>query len=138
MLRLAAAGLLAGLVLGLTSYPINVLWLGPAHDALDVFRPEDDPLRMPGLLVSAWAWGSLLAGGYRVLWRRSPGRPGWHEGAAYGLSVFAFFTAIQSVFLFQFVRITADLLLGDLLHALVATTLSGAVIGALVPARARA
>jgi hypothetical protein len=135
-LRIGAAGLLSGLILGLTSYVINVLWLGPAHDALDVFRPDDDPLVMPGLVVSAFVWGSLLAAGYRVFWRQTTPRPGWLSGATYGFSVCAFFTAIQSVFLFQFVRLTADLLFGDILHYLLASTLAGSVIGTLVPARA--
>ena len=71
--RVAMTGLLAALILRLASYLINVLWLGPAHDALDVFRPEDDPLRWPGLM--------------------------------------------------------------DLLHHLLASTLAGALIGALVPPR---
>jgi len=135
--RVVAVGLLAGLLLGVTSYLINVMWLGPAHDALDVFRPDDDPLRMPGLMLSSWAWGSLLAAGYRVFWRGSQGRPGWREGATYGLLVCVFFTAIQSVFLFQFIRITADLLVGDILTYALATTLAGALIGALVPQRSR-
>jgi hypothetical protein len=133
--RVAAAGLLAGVILGITSYLINVLWLGPAHDALDVFRSEDDPLRMPGLMVSAFVWGSLLAGGYRIFWRRSTARAGWIEGATYGLLVSVFFTSIQSVFLFQFIRITADLFLGDILHYLLASTVAGALIGKLVPPR---
>jgi len=134
--RIAAAGLLSGAILGLTSYVINVAWLGPAHAALDVFRPEDDPLLMPGLMVSALVWGSLLAAGYRVFWRKTADRPGWLDGATYGFLVCTFFTLIQSVFLFQFIRITADLLLGDILHYLLASTTAGAVIGTLVPARA--
>ncbi len=133
--RLALAGLLSGLILGITSYLINVLWLGSSHEVLDVFRREDHPLRKPGLMVSASVWGTLLALGYRVFWRRAKTRPGWIEGASYGFLVSVLFTAIQSVFLFQFIRITAVLLLGDILHYLLASTLAGALIGTLVPPR---
>lgn len=133
--RLALAGLLAALILAATSYAINVCWLGPAHEALDLFRADDDPLRMPGLMLSSLAWGCLLAGGYRIFWRPRATRAGWVEGARYGSSVCLFFSLIQSVFLFQFVTITPDLLLGDVLHYLLASTLAGALIGALVPPR---
>jgi hypothetical protein len=133
--RIAVAGTCAAFVLATTSYLINVLWLGPAHDVLDVFRPEDDPLVVPGLAVSALTWGVLLASGYRTLWRRPSVRPGWQEGAAYGALVCLLFTWIQSVFLFQFIRISPALLLGDLLHYLVASTASGAIIGRIVPRR---
>jgi len=132
-LRLAMAGLCAGAILASTSYLINVLWLGPAHDALDVFRPEDDLLLVPGLAISAFVWGGLLATGYRVFWRVPVGSTDWVEGAKYGALVCLFFTVIQSVFLFQFIRISPILLLGDVLHYLLASTLAGSAIGALVP-----
>lgn len=133
--RIATAGLLSAVILGVTSYLINVVWLGAAHEALDVFRPDDHPLRMPGLPLSSLAWGLLFASGYRVFWRRAAAGPGWLAGARYGASVCLFFTLIQSVFLYQFVRISADLLLGDVVHYLLASTLAGAVIGAVVPRR---
>jgi hypothetical protein len=132
-LRLVIAGLCAGLILATTSYLINVLWLGPAHDVLDVFRPDDDLLLVPGLAISALVWGGLLATGYRVFWRPPVGGTGWIEGAKYGVLVCLFFTVIQSVFLFQFIRISPILLLGDVLHYLIASTLAGAAIGTLVP-----
>lgn len=136
-LRLALAGLCAGLILATTSYLINAVWLGPAHDALDVFRPEDDLLQVPGLAISAFVWGCLLAAGYRVFWRLPVGSTGWIEGAKYGSLVCLFFTLIQSVFLFQFIRISPILLLGDVLHYLLASTLAGAAIGTLVPHNTR-
>lgn len=134
--RLAAVSLLAALTLATTSYLINVLCLGPSHDALDIFRPDEDFRRMPGLCVSSLIWGTLLTTGYRIFWRGTSRRSGAVEGAFYGLMVCLFFTIIQSIFLYQFVRITLDLLLGDVVCYLAASTLGGALIGALVPRRA--
>lgn len=130
MLAWAGESLAAGLILAATSFVVNVVLLGAAHEGVDALRSEEHPLRMPGLGVTALLWGGLFACGYRRVWRRDLATAGWLDGLRYGATVCVLFTWIQNIFLFQFVRIPIALLLGDLLHYLFASSLAGMLVGA--------
>lgn len=131
--RILLSGLGCALVLASFSYLINELVLGKAHDAYDFFRSEEDLRINPGLGLTSLLWGVLFAVGYSLFGRALSVRGKVRHGATYGALVFVLFVAVHEVFYYQFIEFELTLLLGGLLHYAVSMTLSGALVGALMP-----
>jgi hypothetical protein len=135
--RFVAAALAFFVLFVGSSFLINGVWLGPEHEMYAFLRSDDDVRITPGLGISALLWSGLITVGYLFFGARIAIENRFVHGAAFGLLVFVLFILVHEVYVYQFIAFEWIILVGGLLHYLVAFTLGCGLIGVISGARFR-
>lgn len=133
--RVILAGLAQGLLLILTSTLVNGWIFASANESIAVGRPPTSLHFLPGLPLATFAWGVLLAFGYRWVEDALPHASPTRRGARYGLAVFALFVAPLELFNYLLYDFPFMAIVAGWLCYVIALTAGGIVLAHFASAR---